>query len=433
MSAAAPAVWPGGLGGAARARGAEVQLPAVVRAVVEVQKGRGALDGLRVVADGVHVEGVVVGAGHVVVPGVLVGGAGDHGHAVAVGVVDGLAGVGAVVDGAEGLLHHLGAAVDGVHHGLREVVDLADEAVGDAHGDDHAARAVAGVALVVVGLRGGPAHLARAVAEARGVGGVVVVLEEVPAGDVVGVAVVVVVAVVGEHPDEVARVDDAVAVGVVVLPHGVAAHAGVAGHDIARAAGDAGVAHVVLHVDHAVAVGVVGRGAHGHRELAGVQRDLVDEVGVVPVDARVEHRDHHPGVADGEPPRAVEVVARPDGDLRGAKARHHEGRAGDEAPLVPLPLVARVVGLVLALRELLLRRVGRGRPDGVRGVRVERERADTQGEREARAATKGPRGHGGRDGNRIVKGSGSGRRGDPCPGSCPRDRSAVRRPGPMGQ
>ncbi len=101
-----------------------------------------------------------------------------------------------------------------------------------------------GLAEPVVGLgdRLGGAVGAVAVgrAAARGVEGVVVVVEEVPAGDVVDVAVGVVVAAVGEGRDQVGGVEDLV------------------GLAVARRDRDPRVAGVVADVEGAVVVGVVG-------------------------------------------------------------------------------------------------------------------------------------------------------------------------------
>ena len=137
---------------------------------------------------------------------------------------------------------------------------------------------------LVVRLRGGDALLVVGVVVGR-VGGrrVVLVVVEVPAGDVVGEAVAVVVPAVGERDDQVLRIDHAVAVGVV--------HPGVAG--------------VVGRRHRAVAVLVVGRRAVRPGQLAGVEEDLARQVGDVagvPVDARLD-------VGDDGRRRAGRVVA----------------------------------------------------------------------------------------------------------------------------
>ena len=92
---------------------------------------------------------------------------------------------------------------------------------------------------------------------ARRVVGVVVVVEEVPAGDVVDVAVAVVVAAVAERDEQVAGVEDAV--GLVV----------------AGGRRDARVVRVVVDVEGAVVVAVVLAAALRRRQLARVQRDLL--------------------------------------------------------------------------------------------------------------------------------------------------------------
>src|SRR5204862_4870445 len=109
-----------------------------------------------------------------------------HEHAVRVGVVDGGLAEAGVVDRAQGLLHDTDTVVDGVDHGLGEVVDVGDEGGADAQRGEHAVGALGG-ALLDLGRR--VTGLTRAVAVVDVVGRVVVVLVEVPAGDVVHVAV----------------------------------------------------------------------------------------------------------------------------------------------------------------------------------------------------------------------------------------------------
>src|SRR5262249_40605800 len=65
---------------------------------------------------------------------------------------------------------------------------------------------------------------------------------------------------------------------------------------------------------------------------------LVDEVGRVPANARVEHRDEDPTIADGALPGAVGVKAAADGALGGA---HIARGVMHERPVVPLAGVAR--------------------------------------------------------------------------------------------
>ena len=131
-------------------------------------------------------------------------------------------------------------------------------------------------------------------AVARGVVGVVVVVEEVPARDVVGVAVAVGVGAVGEDRDQVGRVEDVV--GLVV--------AGRRRH--------ARVVRVVVDGERAVAVAVVLRAAVRLRQLAAIERDLAPQAGLAPADAGVEDRDLDVGPAGRALPGAVGADA---GDL----------------------------------------------------------------------------------------------------------------------
>ena len=64
--------------------------------------------------------------------GCLVGGGGDHGGPVAVGVFDGLAGERGVVERPQRLLHHVDPIVGRVERRLREPVVVGDEAVAHA-------------------------------------------------------------------------------------------------------------------------------------------------------------------------------------------------------------------------------------------------------------------------------------------------------------
>ena len=241
-----------------RARGGgnrDRDVPAVVRAPVQeqVRVRRFARVELRNRVDGDRVG--IVGR-VVVVLRLLVGRRGDHGYVVPVCVLHGVTREARVVDRAEGLLDHRRAVVDRVADRRRKVVHVRHEAVADPLLDEHAVRAAPDPARAVVRLGARVLGLAGPVAVAHEVGRVVVVLGEVPTGDVIHVAVVVVVAPVGESHDQVLRVEQAVAVAV--------AHARVAG--------------VVLHVEDAVAVLVVGPRAAGPGQLTAVDEELVHEV-----------------------------------------------------------------------------------------------------------------------------------------------------------
>ena len=139
------------------------------------------------------VDRLVVVGRVVVVGAVDVAGDEHQRHALAVGVANGAArelGVGQPADRALG---HARAVVGGVGDGQRVVVGGRNEGVPDPQRHELALGAQPGLAGRVVGLGqrlpGAPGAVAVGAAAARGVEGVVVVVEEVPAGDVVDVAV----------------------------------------------------------------------------------------------------------------------------------------------------------------------------------------------------------------------------------------------------
>ncbi len=120
-----------------------------------------------------------------------------------VGVLRRFFGEGRVVEAAVRPLDHLRAVVGGVEDPEREVVGVGDERV---PGPDHRHLAVGADAdrpFAVVALLDRIDRAAGAVVVggevARGVGRFVVVVEEVPAGDVVGEAVAVVVEMLAGH------------------------------------------------------------------------------------------------------------------------------------------------------------------------------------------------------------------------------------------
>src|SRR5439155_5947464 len=154
-------------------------------------------------------------------------------------------------------------------------------------------------------------------------------------GDVVDVAVVVLVLAVAEGDDQVLRGEVS----------GRADTAGIV--DV-----DAAVAGVVAEVEDAVAVGVVlvlvraavhaahqwlGGRVVRNRQLAAVQVDLEADVvhrsSVVPPDARVEHRDLHVGPACGD---------GPGGALRRVRV---DDRSAADAVVLPRVGVHAVTGL----------------------------------------------------------------------------------------
>jgi len=322
---------------------------------------------------------------------------------VRVGVVDGGLREHRLVDRAHRLLDDLRAVVGGVDHGLRPVVHVDDEAVARAQHEEPAVGADADVALAVVGLVARHAPLARAVAVARVVVGVVVVLVEVPATDVVGVPVGVVVDAVREEGDEVARVEDAVLV--LVADHARLrrrrrVRAGVANVGrVGRHGADPRIVRVVRDAEDAVAVAVVSGERAGAaaraavrvlglvlRQLRGVQVRLVGQIALVPLDATVDDRDPHVGAPDRVRPADVDVhPARAERLIRAEVRLRPSCLLGEPRPVVPVALVAGIVRPVVRVRH-----VGAlgGRP--VVGARL------ADGERQA------PQGEGGGDGCNLA-------------------------------
>ncbi len=329
-----PGAAPGRLRRAARRRHGDGDVPAVVRAPVEIQvRVRRLHDPADVVEarHRVHLDRVVVVGRIVVVVRLLVGRRGDHRDAALVGVVDRLLAEARLIERPQSLLHDPGAAVDGEDDPLGEVVHRRHEAVAGAHLEQHAVRAGAGAAAAVVRLGGRIVRLAGAVPVAHLVERVVVVFEEVPAADVVDVAVSVVVVSVREQEDEVLRIDDAVAVLVL--------HARVLLVPV--------VGQVVADVEDPVAVAVVGVShrvaALGNRQLAAVEVELVHHVGklVLPADAGVDHGDQHVGPPGGHLPGEVDAGALDAEELLGIGVDQRvAGLIAGQLPVV----VAEVVG-----------------------------------------------------------------------------------------
>jgi hypothetical protein len=218
---------------------------------------------------------LVVGGREVVVGGVEVGGDDRHEDAAGVGVAHRGAGEARVGQPAEGGLDDLDAVVRRVRDAERELVRVGHERVPDADRHDLAARADAGAPGALVGLLPGLLRAAGAVvggrAVARRIVRIVVVVEEVPAGDVVRIAVGVGVGAVGEDRDQVGGVEDVV--GLVVAGGGIDAPG------------------IVVDGHGAVLIAVVLGAAVGLRQLLRVQRDLATQARLAPADAGVEDRD----------------------------------------------------------------------------------------------------------------------------------------------
>ena len=153
----------------------------------------GVFAALRVVANGVDVDGVIVGAGEVVVKAVLVGSRGDDGDVIVIRVINRPLGQRRVRDRPQRLLNDGGTQVHCIRCSHREAIGIGNKAVANPQRGDAAARTDASIVDAVVGLRSGVGGFTCAVTIARVVIRIVVVVKEVPARDVVDVAVAVVV------------------------------------------------------------------------------------------------------------------------------------------------------------------------------------------------------------------------------------------------
>ena len=292
-----------------------------------------------------HVDRLVVVGRVVVVGAVDVAGHERQGHALAVGVGERAPGEGRVAEAAHRSLDDAGPVVGGVDDAHRVEVGVDHEGVPDPHRQQLAVRAqaepVAGVVALAHRLLGATGAVAVGAAAARGVEGVVVVVEEIPAGDVVDVTVAVVVRAVREGGDQVGAVEHRVRLGV----------AGI--HRDPRVVGE------IANVDEAVAVAVI-RGARAPvgmlrgRKLGGVEPNLVDQLGVLPADPGVEDCNRHVRVAGRVLPRRIGPHP---GDLRAG------GVAGRGVGLAALGIELRAVGVgrrALGVRQerQLIRGVG---------------------------------------------------------------------------
>ena len=132
-----------------------------------------------------------------------------------VGRIDGLLGLARVADAPERLLDHIGALVESEQHPGRESAAVGDERVAHANGEELASGTRPDVAGAVLGCRR-VRGLTGAVAVGDGVERIVVAVQEVPARDLVDVAIAVVVdaVVVRRVEDEVFGIGDTVAVAV---------------------------------------------------------------------------------------------------------------------------------------------------------------------------------------------------------------------------
>ena len=323
-----------------------------------------------------------------VVRGVEVVGGSRHHDAVAPRVLDRLVHEARVAEVGRHRGDDAGARVDRKQPGLGQVVVAVERLRARLDRQQQAPGAQARALHAVVGLRGGLLLLAVGVAVGGVVGGgIVLVVVEVPARDVVRVAVAVVVD--GEH---------GVAIGAVLLIAGVEAElAEAAGGPIVAGEGgdhvlgvdqtvavevaDAAVLLVVGGVEDPIAVRVVGARiraraavAQRWRQLAPVQVDLFRQllgVAVVPVDAALDVRDHHVGRSDGA--RAEVAPGGRDGHPARVLGVHRLRRAlrheAVEVELLVVDRLARAGAREARLHRLVVGVVGRrwgaaGRPAG---------------------------------------------------------------------
>ena len=269
---------------AGRRRNRDPRLAAVIGAAVQDFEAVGVLVEQQPVAVGhrVHPDHVAIGGGVVVVATLLVGRARDDRNAAAVGVVDGGLAAHRRVHGAERFGNHVDAAVDRVDDRLHEGLVDRHERIADAQRQEERTRRETRRAAAVVGFGNLILGFAGAVAVVDVVEGIVVVLDEIPAGDVVDEAVAVVVDPVGVECDEFLAV----------------AAVGVAGRG------------VVVGRDESVAVAVLLETARCDGQFAGVQPDLASDIVFAPTDAAVEHRHPHVRPARRALPRVHDVHAR---------------------------------------------------------------------------------------------------------------------------
>ncbi len=198
-----------------------------------------------------------------------------HHHVPAVRGVDRLLGLDGIVDHAERFLDDPGTRVEREEHSGREALPVGDERIADPHGNELTLRTGSDITGAV--RRGHRVvGLTAAVSVVGGVERVVVAGEKIPTGDVVDIAVVIVVDAVGIGgvQDEVFGVGDAVVVLVGDRPEvGDVEHAVV----IAVTVGDDRVAGRLGLTDVDVRLG---------RQIGHVR-------GIAPADPRIEDGDRH--------------------------------------------------------------------------------------------------------------------------------------------
>ncbi|KAK4045020.1 hypothetical protein OUZ56_032427 [Daphnia magna] len=370
-------------------------LAAEVRTAVKVNEPIG------VVANAVNSQCMVRRRRHIVMPRVFVGHARDDQNVLIVRVVDRRPRRGGLIDAPEGDVEDRRPVVGRKDSPFCKVGRIADVALPGPHRKDPALRADPDPAEIVVPLGGDPFGLTVSVSVAGVVVGVVVVVEKVPTGNVVLVAVGVIVDTLRKCQNQIAGIENTISIEVPLLAVGSG--------NLAFAVGEAGfagdrprhpwVVGVVSNVEDAVPIaikaGQVFRiGTHAAiglsrslraGQLGSVEDVARDQVLVFPVDAGVEDGDDDVIIAGRLRPCFVDVhAARPKLLVEALERRGVRGPIRKERPVVP---VAGVVGVVRPVCRVLQVGAGGRRPCGMagRGGAEEKRAGGEEGEGVARA------------------------------------------------
>jgi hypothetical protein len=259
--------------------------------------------------------------------------------AVVVGVFDRAEHRGSLAEGGGGDVDHLGSRVDREHDRLGHAVGSVDRLVAHLHAHEAASRAHAGAAEFVVGLGSESLGLAVGVVIDGVVGlGVVGVAVEVPARDVVRIAVLVVV----KAPVRRASCGPDFVVDDLAVPEGDDQVLGRDAAGLRIGAPDARILFILVDADHAVFVRVIAAerfafGVLGIRQLARVQIALfaqVLRVAELPVHAALHIRDGDVAHAIARP-RPIDAHAR--GPFRVARFGRRLRDAVEQRPLLGIP------------------------------------------------------------------------------------------------
>lgn len=148
------------------------------------------------------------------VEAVLVSGRGHQHHAFAMGIRDGFLSEVRVIVGTNGGHGNPGPDVHRIDEPLREVVDIHDEAVPDPDRQQGGMGGHPDPSQAIIPLGGSPLRGAGPVMELHVVEGIVIVLEEVPAVDIVDIAIAIVIDAVAEDGYEIPGIEDLVAVNI---------------------------------------------------------------------------------------------------------------------------------------------------------------------------------------------------------------------------